>query len=164
MQKVAREAARLSAAPRSRCSCRPIELALVGAREGDLDDAGDARSARSGPSRKRSALLLATNEAALKVPKVKFVTSGLQLLREVKTLLTTEGTNITQTFIRVGPDFNATAVGDGEFQSFAEELSPRGQGWEHAQSLDMPGNGGEMGVARGRRSCLRSRWNRDATT
>ena len=48
------------------------------------------------------ALLLSANENALKVGKVKFVTSGLQLLKEVKTLLTTEGTNITQTFIRVG--------------------------------------------------------------
>ena len=48
--------------------------------------------------------------------------------------------NVTQTFIRVGPSFSATAVGDGDFQSYDEELAPRGSGWEYIESLDMPGN------------------------
>jgi TldD protein len=87
------------------------------------------------------AMLLAVNEAALKVPTVRFASSGLQLLREVKTLLTSEGTNVTQTMIRVGPSFSATAIGaKGEFQSYDHELAPRGQGWEYVESLDMPGN------------------------
>lgn len=42
------------------------------------------------------ALLLATNEAALKIKNVRFVNSSLALLREVKTLLTSEGTNVTR--------------------------------------------------------------------
>jgi TldD protein len=86
------------------------------------------------------ALLLAANEAALKVKDVRFVNSSLQLLREVKTLLTSEGTNITQTLIRVGPAFSATAVGASDFQSYEEELAPRGEGWEYVAALDMPGN------------------------
>ena len=86
------------------------------------------------------ALLLSANEAALKVKGVQFVSSGVQALREIKTLLTTEGTNITQTFIRVGPAFSATAVGNGDFQSFAEALPPRGDGWNYVESLNMPGN------------------------
>jgi TldD protein len=87
------------------------------------------------------AMLLAVNEAALKVPTVRFASSGLQLLREVKTLLTSEGTNVTQTMIRVGPSFSATAIGaNGDFQSYDHELAPRGQGWEYVESLDMPGN------------------------
>lgn len=86
------------------------------------------------------ALLLATNEAALKVKGVRFASSGLELLREVKTLLTSEGTNITQTMIRVGPFFSCTATGDGDFQNYDEELAPCGRGWEYVQSLDMPGN------------------------
>src|SRR6185295_10984050 len=86
------------------------------------------------------ALLFATNEAALKVPSVRFVTSGLQLLREIKTYANSEGTETTQTFIRVGPSFNATAVGSGAFQQYSEELAPRGSGWEYIASLDMPGN------------------------
>ena len=61
------------------------------------------------------ALLLAANEAALKVKGVQLVNSGLQALREVKTLVTSEGTNVTQTFIRLGPSFSATAVGNADF-------------------------------------------------
>jgi TldD protein len=92
------------------------------------------------PIEDKVALLLATNEAALKAGGVRFVNSGLELLREVKTLVTSEGTNITQTFVRVGPSFSATAVGDGDFQSYEEELAPRGMGWEYVESLRMPVN------------------------
>jgi TldD protein len=86
------------------------------------------------------ALLLAANEAALRVKEVRFVSTGLALLREVKTLLTSEGTNVTQTLIRVGPSFSATAVAPGDFQVYEQELAPRGLGWEYVESLDMPGN------------------------
>jgi TldD protein len=92
------------------------------------------------PIEDKIALLLATNEAALKVANVRFVTSSLALLREVKTLVTSEGTNVTQTMIRVGPSFSATAIGTGDFQSYEEELAPRGLGWEYVESLNMPGN------------------------
>jgi TldD protein len=91
------------------------------------------------------ALLLSANEAALKVPGVRFVNSGLALLREEKTLATTDGTLVSQTFIRVGPSFTATAIGDGDFQSYTEELAPRGSGWEYVTSLDMPGNAPKWG-------------------
>ena len=43
------------------------------------------------------ALLLAANEAALKVQGARFVTSGMFFLREQKTLATTDGTFIAQT-------------------------------------------------------------------
>jgi TldD protein len=92
------------------------------------------------PVEEKIALLLAANEAALRVKNVRFVNSSLAVLREVKTLLTSEGTNVTQTFIRVGPTFLATAVGSGDFQTFEEELAPRGEGWEYVESLDMPGH------------------------
>ncbi len=88
----------------------------------------------------KTSLLFATNEAALKVKAVRFVNSGLFLLREVKTLLTSEGTNVTQTLTRVAPTFSATAVGTGDFQSYSEELAPRGAGWDYVESIDMPGN------------------------
>jgi TldD protein len=87
------------------------------------------------------ALLLAANEAALKVPTVRFASSALSLLREIKTLVTTDGTSVTQTMIRVGPSFSATAVGQGgDFQAYDQELAPRGSGWEYIESLDMRGN------------------------
>jgi TldD protein len=92
------------------------------------------------PLEDKVALLLAANEAALKVANVRFVNSSLQLLREVKTLVTSEGTNVTQTMIRVGPAFSATAIGAGDFQSYDEELAPRGAGWEYVESLNLPGN------------------------
>ena len=62
------------------------------------------------------------------------------LLGAVKTLVTSEGTNVTQTFIRVGPSFSATAIATGDFQTYEEELAPRGQGWEYEESLNMRGN------------------------
>jgi TldD protein len=92
------------------------------------------------PIEDKIALLLATNEAALKVKNVRFANSGLQLLREVKTLLTSEGTNVTQTMIRVGPSFSATAIDGGDFQTYEEEIAPRGLGWEYLDALNMPGN------------------------
>jgi TldD protein len=93
------------------------------------------------PLEEKIALLLAANEAALKVPSVRYVTSGLQLLREVKTLLTTEGTNVTQTMIRVGPSFAVTALGaKADSQGYDHEIAPRGQGWEYVESLDLRGN------------------------
>jgi TldD protein len=92
------------------------------------------------PIEDKIALLVATNEAALKIKNVRFVNSGLLLLREVKTLVTSEGTNVTQTMIRVGPAFSATALGNGDFQTYDEELAPRGLGWEYVESLNMPRN------------------------
>ena len=93
------------------------------------------------PLEEKIALLLGANEAALKVPGVRFASSSLALLREVKTLVTTEGTNVTQTMIRVGPAFSATAYGDnGDYQAYDHEIAPRGMGWEYVESLDMRRN------------------------
>jgi len=137
----AREAVRLSRAAKSTMR-RPVELAPVAPAKGTwitpvVKDPIDV------PIETKVALLFATNEAALKVAKIRFCTSGLQLLREVKTLATTEGTLITQTFIRSEASFSATAAGDGRTESFSEELPPRSQGWEYIESLDMPGHAAE---------------------
>jgi TldD protein len=128
-QSAAREAVTLSRAAAS-IQKRPVELApsapavgtwMTPVRRDPIDT----------PLEEKIALLLAANEAALKVRNVRFVSSGLQLLREIKTLVTSEGSNLTQTFIRVGPSFSATAVATGDFQTYEEELAPRGQGWEY---------------------------------
>jgi TldD protein len=137
-QGAAREAARLARAART-TQKRPVELAPVTPVKGTWRTPV-ARDPVDVPIEEKVALLLAANEAALKVPKVRFVNSGMQLLREEKTLATSEGTLVTQTFVRVGPQFTATAIGDGDFQSYTEELAPRGQGWEYIESLNMPGN------------------------
>ena len=108
------------------------------------------------PLEEKIALLLRTNEAALAVKGVQFVTSGVQILREVKTLLTSEGTNVTQTLIRVGPTFQATAVRGGDFQTFEQELAPRGEGWDYVESLDMPGNAGRWAALAAEKLAARS--------
>jgi TldD protein len=136
--KAAREAARLSRAARS-VQKRPVELAPAPVVKGEWKTPIQ-RDPVDVPIEEKVALLFATNEAALKVPGIRFVTSGLQLRREIKLYANTEGTETTQTFIQVGPSFNATAVGQGQFQSYSEELAPRGQGWEYVLSCDMPGN------------------------
>ena len=136
--KVAREAARLARAASS-VQKRRIELAPTPVVKGTWVMPVQ-RDPLDVPIEDKVAMLFAANEAALKVPGVRFVNSGLQLLREIKMYANTEGTQTTQTFIRVGPSFSATAVGNGGFQQYGEELAPRGQGWEYVESLDMPGN------------------------
>jgi TldD protein len=93
------------------------------------------------PLEDKIALLLAANEAALKVRGARFAASSLALLREIKTLVTTEGTSVTQTVIRVGPTFSVTATGaGGDFQLYEHEIAPRGSGWEYVESLDLRRN------------------------
>ena len=136
--KAAREAARLSRAAKS-VQRRRVELAPAPVVKGEWKTPIE-RDPLDVPIEEKVALLFATNEAALKVPGIRFVTSGLQLRREIKMYANSEGTETTQTFIQVGPSFNATAVGQGQFQSYAEQLAPRGQGWEYVLSCKMPEN------------------------
>ncbi|MDA1081803.1 MAG: TldD/PmbA family protein [Gemmatimonadetes bacterium] len=137
----AREAVRLSRAAK-RSLRKPVELAPVAPVTGTWITPF-VRDPIDVPIEEKVALLFATNEAALKVPKIRFCTSGLQLLREVKTFASTEGTLITQTFIRSEASFSATAAGDGITESFSEELPPRSQGWEYIEELDLPGHAAE---------------------
>lgn len=136
--KAAREAARIAKAAKA-VQKRRVELAPAPVVKGNWITPV-TRDPLEVPIEEKVALLFATNDAALKVPGVRFVTSGMQLLREIKTYANSEGTETTQTFIRVGPSFNATATGAGGFQQYSEELAPRGAGWEYIQALNMPGN------------------------
>src|SRR6476469_8812519 len=136
--KAAQEAVRLAKAARS-VQRRPIVLAPVTPVKGTWRTP-ITRDPVDVPIEEKVALLLAANEAALKVPKIRFVNSGFQLLREEKTLATSDGTLVTQTYVRVGPQFTATAIKTGDFQSYTEEIAPRGSGWEYIESLNMPGN------------------------
>jgi TldD protein len=138
VRKAALEATRAARAAK-RVQRRPVELAPVTAVKGAWAtpirlDPFDV------PIEDKVALLLAANEAALKVKGVRFATSGVAALREEKTLGTTDGTLVTQTFYRIAPSFTATALGNGDFQAYTEELAPRGSGWEYMQQLDLPTN------------------------
>jgi TldD protein len=138
VQKAAREAARIARAARS-AQKRPVVLAPVKAVTGEWKTPVKIDPLEV-PIEEKVALLLAANAAATKVKNVRFANSQLSLLREEKTLATTDGTLVTQTFYRIGPGFTATAIGDGEFQSYTHELAPRGSGWEYVQELNMPVN------------------------
>jgi TldD protein len=138
VQNAAREAIMLSRAART-VQRRPVELVPATPATGTWITPVQ-RDPIDVPLEDKIALLLGANEAALRVKNVRFVSSGFQILREVKTLVTSEGTNVTQTFIRVGPSFSATAIASGDFQTYEEELAPRGQGWEYVESLNMRGN------------------------
>lgn len=137
----AREAVRLSRAAK-KSQRKPVELAATAPVKGTWITPIQ-RDPIDVPIEEKVALLFATNEAALKVPGVRFCTSGLQLLREVKTLATTEGTLITQTFIRSEASFSATAAANGITESYTEELPPQSRGWEYIESLDLPGHAAE---------------------
>ena len=112
-QKAAGDAVALSRAART-VQRRPVELAPA-AKVNGVWITPITRDPVDVPLEDKIALLLRTNEAALKIKNVRFVSSSLALLREVKTLVTSEGTNVTQTTIRVGPQFAATAIGDRRF-------------------------------------------------
>ncbi len=76
-------------------------------------------------------LLLAANEEALKAGG-RFVTSNMQFVKDEKTLATTDGSFIVQTFIRSQPSMTVTAVKDGDFQTRdSTEIQPMGRGYEH---------------------------------
>jgi TldD protein len=136
--KAAREAARIAKAAKG-VQKRPVELAPTPPVKGTWMTP-ITRDPLEVPIEEKVALLFAANEAALKVKGVRFCTSGMQLLREIKTYVNSEGTETTQTFIRVGPSFQATATGPGGFQSYSEELAPRASGWEYFEELNLPGN------------------------
>ncbi len=80
------------------------------------------------------ALLLAANEAALKVKGTRFVQSGVNFLREEKTFANSEGSYTVQTLFRCSPQLTITAVSadNADFQTrAANEIPPRGLGYEH---------------------------------
>jgi TldD protein len=94
------------------------------------------------PVADKVALLLAVNEAAMKAG-ARFVTSGMNFLREEKTFASTDGTYTVQTLYRSSPNVQVTAVSsdNSDFQSRSSaELAPRGLGYEHVTEADLVTN------------------------
>jgi TldD protein len=94
------------------------------------------------PIESKAELLFKTNEEALRVKGVRFVTSAINSFRDSRLLGTTEGSLIQQTFLRIGPTVNVTAVsGDNsDFQTRSASLAPRGAGWEYVVGLQLNEN------------------------
>jgi TldD protein len=91
------------------------------------------------PLEDKAELLLAVNEAALKVKGVKFCQSSFNGSSEWKVLATSDGAYLEQSVTRVGPSFSVTAVDadSGEFVSRAYELPPRQAGWEYVEGSSL---------------------------
>ena len=87
-------------------------------------------------------LLFRTNEAALSVAGVSFVSSGFSAVKEARLLATTDGSLIQQTLMRIRPNVNITAVSSdrSDFQSRGNVAEAASLGWEYIQGLDLPGN------------------------
>ena len=78
-----------------------------------MDDADHARSARRADRGEGRAALRGERSGAQGARAFASCTSGLQLLRESQDVRATpKARETTQTFVRVGPSFSATAVGD----------------------------------------------------
>jgi TldD protein len=95
------------------------------------------------PIEEKVALLLAANEAALKVQGARFVNSSMQFRKEEKTFANTDGSFITQTIYRSLPQMNVTAVSAdmSDFQSRrSSDIAPMGIGYEHVRMARMVEN------------------------
>ena len=95
------------------------------------------------PIADKVALLLAANEAALKVRGVRFCNSGVNFLREEKWFANSEGSYTEQTLYRCSPNLGITAVSadNSDFQTrAANDVAPRGLGYEHFVDADFVGN------------------------
>ena len=94
------------------------------------------------PIEEKAALLFKTNAEALKVKGVRFVSSGIFSVKESRLLATTEGSLIQQTFIRMSPDVNITAISNdsSDFQSRGSVAPPAARGWEYILELGLQEN------------------------
>ena len=94
------------------------------------------------PIEEKAELLFKTNEEALRVKGVRFVTSSINSIKESRLLGTTDGSMIQQTFMRLGPNVTVTAVpaDNSDFQTRSATLAPMGKGWEYIVSLQLSEN------------------------
>ncbi|HEX2080270.1 MAG TPA: TldD/PmbA family protein [Longimicrobium sp.] len=93
------------------------------------------------PVEEKVALLIEANEAALRVPRARFVTTSLFFVREDKVFASTEGSYIVQTLTRTYPVMTVTAVAEngGDFQTrMSTDVPPRGLGYEYVVQSDLP--------------------------
>lgn len=86
-------------------------------------------------------LLLKANAEAMKARNVRFVTSGLSFVKEERNYANTDGSVITQDYVRSWVTLAATAVANGDFaQRGPEVVQPMGRGWEYVLEADVAGN------------------------
>ncbi|MFO0229114.1 PmbA/TldA family metallopeptidase, partial [Gemmatimonas sp.] len=88
-------------------------------------------------------LLLRANAAALTVPTVRFVNSGLSFVKEERNYANTDGTVTTQDYVRSWVTMSCTAVApdrSGTAVRGPEVVQPAGRGWEYVLEADIVTN------------------------
>jgi TldD protein len=88
-------------------------------------------------------LLLRANAAALTVPTVRFVNSGLSFVKEERNYANTDGTVTTQDYVRSWVTMSCTAVApdrSGTAVRGPEVVQPAGRGWEYVLEADIVNN------------------------
>ncbi len=87
-------------------------------------------------------LLLRANAEALKVPRVKYVSSSLTFIKDERNFASSEGSVIAQQFVRSYPDVDITAVATdfSDFQTRGNVVPPAARGWEYIKEVDLVGN------------------------
>ncbi len=91
--------------------------------------------------------LLSANEAAMRAPAARFVFSGLFFVKDERNFASSEGSVISQTFVRSWPTLNVTAVSAdfSDFQSRNSVIAPMGLGWEYILEQDFPAKAQQWG-------------------
>ena len=99
------------------------------------------------PIEEKADLLFRTNAEALKVKGVRFVSSSVLSIKERRLVATTDGSLILQTFMRLSPSVNISAISsDGsDFQSRGAVTEPSAAGWEYVLEQDLAGNAAKWG-------------------
>ena len=91
-------------------------------------------------------LLLKANAEALRAPNVRFVNSGLSFVKEERNYANTDGSVITQDYVRSWVTLSCTAVGSGDFAVRGPEVvQPAGRGWEYVLEADVVTNARKWG-------------------
>ena len=124
---------------------RPVKLAPVDAYVDEWQTPIE-RDPFDVPLGEKTDLLLAVNEAALKVDGAKFCNSSMLFQNERKFFASTEGSSINQNLYRTRPSFTVTATDPetGKFENRTVDISPRGVGYEYVEQNDMAARAPKM--------------------
>jgi len=99
------------------------------------------------PIEEKADLLLRANIAALTVPTVRFVNSGLFFVKDERNYANTDGTVTRQDVVRSWPTMQITAVSADftDFQNRSNMVAPMARGWEYVLTNDLVGNAQKWG-------------------
>ena len=124
---------------------RPVELVPVDAYVDEWHTPVE-RDPLDVPLAEKTDLLLAVNEAALKVDGAKFANSSMLFQHEQKHFASTEGSRIDQSITRTKPSFTVTATDPdtGKFESRTVDVCPRGAGYEYVEQCDLVARAPQM--------------------